>query len=66
VQLLAQFLKLVSHRNSRRGGVGVQILQTLSIMIQVRPPRARETDSLCLQRERRETGSLRTLLLALS
>jgi hypothetical protein len=34
-QVLAQFLKLVSHRNSRRGGVGVQILQTLSIMIQV-------------------------------
>jgi len=37
-QVLAQFLKLVSHRNSRRGGVGVQILQTLSIMIQVRAP----------------------------
>ncbi|KAK3274368.1 hypothetical protein CYMTET_17444 [Cymbomonas tetramitiformis] len=33
-QVLAHFLRLVSHRKSRRGGVATQILQTLSIMIQ--------------------------------
>jgi hypothetical protein len=38
LQVLAEFLRLVAHRNSRRGGVGVQIFQTLSIMIQVRKP----------------------------